>query len=62
MAGYAGRRGAVLPLENLNEEPADAEVHDLARTVEAWRGGGPPGAASGARPDGRGRLLVTGCS
>lgn len=34
---YAERRQAVLLLENLNKEPADAEVHYLAHTIEEWR-------------------------
>jgi sugar phosphate isomerase/epimerase len=34
---YAERRGALVLLENLNKEPADAEVHYLAHTVEEWR-------------------------
>lgn len=33
---YAETKGAVLYLENLNKEPADAEVHYLAHTVEEW--------------------------
>lgn len=33
----AERTGAMLYLENLNKEPADAEVHYLAHTVEEWR-------------------------
>jgi sugar phosphate isomerase/epimerase len=37
MVEYAERRGALLLLENLNKEPADAEVHYLAHTVEEWR-------------------------
>ena len=36
MVDYAGKKGAVLYLENLNNEPADAEVHYLAHTVEEW--------------------------
>ncbi|WP_439576726.1 sugar phosphate isomerase/epimerase family protein [Elioraea sp.] len=37
MVAYAETRGALLLLENLNTEPADAEVHYLAHTVEEWR-------------------------
>jgi sugar phosphate isomerase/epimerase len=37
MVGHAEERGALLLLENLNTEPADAEVHYLAHTVEEWR-------------------------
>ncbi len=33
----AERLGAMLLLENLNKEPANAEVHYLAHTVEDWR-------------------------
>ncbi|GJD53675.1 endonuclease 4 [Methylobacterium crusticola] len=33
----AERRGVTLLLENLNKEPAAAEVHYLAHTVEEWR-------------------------
>lgn len=33
----AERLGATLLLENLNKEPANAEVHYLAHTVEEWR-------------------------
>lgn len=36
MVDYAGKKGAVLYLENLNNEPPDAEVHYLAHTVEEW--------------------------
>lgn len=36
MTGYAEGKGVVLLLENLNNEPADAEVHYLAHTVEEW--------------------------
>lgn len=36
MVDYAERRGALLLLENLNKEPADAEVHYLAHTIEEW--------------------------
>ncbi|MDB5370686.1 MAG: hypothetical protein JWP20_2244 [Roseomonas sp.] len=37
MVEYAEKRGALLLLENLNKEPADAEVHYLAHTIEEWR-------------------------
>jgi sugar phosphate isomerase/epimerase len=37
LADYAERRNARLLLENLNKEPADAEVHYLAHTLEEWR-------------------------
>jgi sugar phosphate isomerase/epimerase len=37
MVEYAEQRGALLLLENLNKEPADAEVHYLAHTIEEWR-------------------------
>ena len=36
MVEYAEKKGAVLYLENLNNEPADAEVHYLAHTVAEW--------------------------
>ena len=36
MVDYAEKKGAILFLENLNNEPADAEVHYLAHTVEEW--------------------------
>ncbi|MDB5809576.1 MAG: hypothetical protein JWN94_1698 [Betaproteobacteria bacterium] len=36
MVDYAEKKGAVLYLENLNNEPADAEVHYLAHTVDEW--------------------------
>ena len=36
MVDYAEKKGAVLYLENLNNEPADAEVHYLAHTVAEW--------------------------
>lgn len=35
-AGYAEHRGVTLLLENLNKEPAEAEVHYLAHTAEEW--------------------------
>src|SRR6266481_5130274 len=34
---YAEKKNALILLENLNKEPADAEVHYLAHTVEEWR-------------------------
>ena len=37
MVAYAEQKGVRLLLENLNKEPADAEVHYLAHTVEEWR-------------------------
>ena len=37
LADYAERKKARLLLENLNKEPADAEVHYLAHTLEEWR-------------------------
>ena len=37
MVAYAETRGARLLLENLNKEPADAEVHYLAHSIEEWR-------------------------
>jgi sugar phosphate isomerase/epimerase len=37
MVDYAETKGALLLLENLNKEPADAEVHYLAHTPEEWR-------------------------
>jgi sugar phosphate isomerase/epimerase len=37
MVAYAETKGALLLLENLNKEPADAEVHYLAHTIEEWR-------------------------
>jgi sugar phosphate isomerase/epimerase len=37
VVGYAERQGALVLLENLNKEPAAAEVHYLAHTVEEWR-------------------------
>jgi sugar phosphate isomerase/epimerase len=36
-ADYAEAKSVVLLLENLNKEPADAEVHYLAHTIEEWR-------------------------
>jgi sugar phosphate isomerase/epimerase len=37
IADYAERKGALVLLENLNKEPAAAEVNYLAHTVEEWR-------------------------
>src|SRR6185312_1343788 len=37
VVGYAETKGALLLLENLNKEPADAEVHYLAHKLEEWR-------------------------
>ncbi len=37
MVEHAEKHGALLLLENLNKEPADAEVHYLAHTIEEWR-------------------------
>lgn len=37
MVEHAERKGALLLLENLNKEPAEAEVHYLAHTIEEWR-------------------------
>jgi sugar phosphate isomerase/epimerase len=37
MVDHAEKKGALLLLENLNKEPADAEVHYLAHTVDEWR-------------------------
>ena len=37
IAAYAERKGAVVLLENLNKEPAAAEVHYLAHTLAEWR-------------------------
>jgi sugar phosphate isomerase/epimerase len=34
---YAEKKNALVLLENLNKEPADAEVHYLAHTIEEWR-------------------------
>ena len=34
---YAEKRNALILLENLNKEPAEAEVHYLAHTVDEWR-------------------------
>ena len=37
IATYAEKKNALLLLENLNKEPAEAEVHYLAHTLEEWR-------------------------
>jgi sugar phosphate isomerase/epimerase len=37
MVAYAEKKGALLLLENLNKEPADAEVHYLACSIDEWR-------------------------
>ncbi len=37
VVSYAERKGALVLLENLNKEPAEAEVHYLAHTVEEWQ-------------------------
>lgn len=37
VADYAEKKKVRLLLENLNKEPADAEVHYLAHTLEEWR-------------------------
>jgi sugar phosphate isomerase/epimerase len=37
IVGYAEKKNALVLLENLNKEPADAEVHYLAHTIEEWR-------------------------
>jgi sugar phosphate isomerase/epimerase len=37
MVDYAEKQGALLLLENLNKEPADAEVHYLAHSIEEWK-------------------------
>jgi sugar phosphate isomerase/epimerase len=37
VVAYAERKGALVLLENLNKEPAEAEVHYLAHTVEEWQ-------------------------
>ncbi|HVC63150.1 MAG TPA: sugar phosphate isomerase/epimerase family protein [Acetobacteraceae bacterium] len=37
MATRAEANGALLLLENLNKEPAGAEIHYLAHTLEEWR-------------------------
>lgn len=37
VVAHAEKRKALVLLENLNKEPADAEVHYLAHTVEEWQ-------------------------
>jgi sugar phosphate isomerase/epimerase len=37
IVGHAARHGALVLLENLNKEPAEAEIHYLAHTVDEWR-------------------------
>lgn len=37
VADYAEKKKARILLENLNKEPADAEVHYLAHTLDEWR-------------------------
>lgn len=37
IADYAEKSKVLILLENLNKEPADAEVHYLAHTVEEWQ-------------------------
>lgn len=37
IAGYAEKKKARLLLENLNKEPAQAEVHYLGHTLEEWQ-------------------------
>jgi sugar phosphate isomerase/epimerase len=37
LADYAEKKKARILLENLNKEPADAEVHYLAHTLDEWR-------------------------
>jgi sugar phosphate isomerase/epimerase len=37
IADYAEQKSVLLLLENLNKEPANAEVHYLAHTIEEWR-------------------------
>jgi sugar phosphate isomerase/epimerase len=37
VAAHAENKGALILLENLNNEPDDAEVHYLAHTIEEWR-------------------------
>src|SRR5260370_11133355 len=38
IVAYAEQKGALILLENLNKEPAEAEVHYLAHTIEEWSG------------------------
>ena len=37
VVAYAEKKKALILLENLNKEPANAEVHYLAHTVEEWQ-------------------------
>lgn len=37
VAAHAEKKKALILLENLNKEPADAEVHYLAHTIEEWQ-------------------------
>lgn len=37
LVGYAEKKHALILLENLNKEPADAEMHYLAHTIAEWR-------------------------
>jgi sugar phosphate isomerase/epimerase len=37
VAAHAEKKKALMLLENLNKEPADAEIHYLAHTVEEWQ-------------------------
>jgi len=37
IAGYAEKNNVRLLLENLNKEPAEAEVHYLGHTLEEWQ-------------------------
>lgn len=37
LVAYAETKGTSILLENLNKEPAEAEIHYLAHTVEEWR-------------------------
>jgi hypothetical protein len=37
LVDYAEQKNALILLENLNKEPADAEVHYLAHTIEEWQ-------------------------
>ena len=37
VVAHAEKRKALVLLENLNKEPEDAEVHDLAHTLEEWQ-------------------------
>jgi hypothetical protein len=36
LVDYAEQKNALILLENLNKEPADAEMHYLAHTIEEW--------------------------